>query len=153
MKKLAPQVGLEPTTLRLTAWIAPIQSECHRVSLAANMLYRQGLWKRSNYFTVLYNATVCPSTLLSVGTKMGTVQSAEVGKSSPHGNGIDELERPRMKFWDLLVRVGDRSVVPGMAHSVGHRAINRDTRIITTMPRNTTQLFSHSINTLSSYCR
>ena len=84
---------------------------------------------------MLYNATVCPSTLLSVGTKMGTVQSAEVGKSSPHGNGIDELERPRMKFWDLLVCVGDRSVVPGMAHSVGHRAINRDTRTVTIMHR------------------
>ncbi len=70
---MAPQVGLEPTTLRLTACVTTIQSKCYRVLLDANVLYQQALWKQSNYLTVLYDATVCASGLPSVGTKMGTV--------------------------------------------------------------------------------
>ena len=77
---MAPQVGLEPTTLRLTAWAATIQSKCYRVLLDANVLYQQALWKQSNYLTVLYDATVCASGLPSVGTKMGTMMVADVDK-------------------------------------------------------------------------
>ncbi len=44
------------------------------------MLYQRALWKQSNYLTVLYNATVCASSLPSVGTKMGTMMVADVDK-------------------------------------------------------------------------